>query len=242
MSCRMAALLALRPLTAADLAAVYAVLARGSPRPLAPDDPDSVRSPAIPLISRARAELPVSGPYWPVQRPQGDILGAGGWTQGAPGMPEDGQGTGTGHVRQIVTDARLTRQGIGRALMGRVPAQAGAAGMRRLDCLATRTAVPFCPALGFQEQGLVDVPLRPRIVFPAIRMLRLLWTQVRQAERAGLATGPLHLCLVRKCYSRLPMNCRRNMNMLMKSRYSCSAPMIAALPSQSLSPACACCR
>ena len=69
---------------------------------------------------------------------------------------------------------RLTRQGIGRALMDWVLAQAGAAGMRRLDCLATRTAVPFYAALGFQEQGLVDVPLRPGIVFPAIRMLRLL--------------------------------------------------------------------
>ena len=53
-----------------------------------------------------------------------------------------------------------------------------AAGMRRLDCLATRAAVPFYAALGFQDQGGVDVPLRPGIVFPAIRMLRLLQTHV----------------------------------------------------------------
>jgi hypothetical protein len=58
--------------------------------------------------------------------------------------------------------------------MDRVLAQAGAAGMRRLDCLATRTAVPFYTQMGFQAQGLVDVPLRPGIVFPAIRMLRRL--------------------------------------------------------------------
>ena len=58
--------------------------------------------------------------------------------------------------------------------MDRALAQAGAAGMRRLDCLAMRAAVPFCAALGFQEQGGVDVPLRPGIVFPDIRMLRLL--------------------------------------------------------------------
>ena len=89
-------------------------------------------------------------------------------------MPEEGLGPTTGHIRHVVTDARLTRQGIGRALMERVPVQAGAAGLRRLDGLASRTAVPFSAARGFQEQGLVDVPLRPRNVFPAIRMLRLL--------------------------------------------------------------------
>ena len=34
-------------------------------------------------------------------------------------------------------------------------------------------------------------------------------------------------------YSRLPMKLSMNMNMLMKSRYRFSAPMMAALPSQS---------
>ena len=34
-------------------------------------------------------------------------------------------------------------------------------------------------------------------------------------------------------YSRLPNSCCRNINMLMKSRYSCSAPMMAAFPSHS---------
>ena len=170
----MAARFSLRLATAADFAAVDALLARSYPRLLAPDYPASVRVLAIPLISRARPELLASGTYWLAQDPQGDILGAGGWTQGAPGAAEEGHGPATGHIRHFVTDDRLTRQGIGRALMERVLAQAGAAGMRRLDCLATRTAVPFYAALGFQEQGLVDVPLRPGIVFPAIRMLRLL--------------------------------------------------------------------
>ena len=42
--------------------------------------------------------------------------------------------------------------------------------------------------------------------------------------------------------SRLPKNCSKNMNKLMKSRYRFNAPMIADFPSQSLSIACACCR
>ena len=80
MSCRMTALLTLRPSTAADLAAVGALLARSYPRLLAPDYPASVRVLAIPLISRARPELLASGTYWLAHDPQGDILGAGGWT------------------------------------------------------------------------------------------------------------------------------------------------------------------
>ena len=65
---------------------------------------------AIPLISRARPELLACGSCWLALNPQGDILGADGWTQGAPGMPEDGYGLATAHIRHFVTDARLTRQ------------------------------------------------------------------------------------------------------------------------------------
>jgi GNAT superfamily N-acetyltransferase len=81
-------------------------------------------------------------------------------------------GDGTGYVRQVVTDAACVRRGIGRALMGQVMTQAQAAGVRRLDCLSSGTAVPFYASLGFQEIGPVEVPLRPGIDFPAVRMLR----------------------------------------------------------------------
>jgi hypothetical protein len=30
----------------------------------------------------------------------------------------------------------------------------------------------LCASLGFQEMGAIEVPLRPGIVFPAVRMLR----------------------------------------------------------------------
>ena len=168
----MAARFSLRLATAADFAAVDSLLARSYPRLLAPDYPASVRVLAIPLISRARPDLLACGSYWLAQDPQGGVVGAGGWTRGAPGARDDGARPATGHIRHFVTDADCLRQGIGRALMDRVVAQAGADGVAWLDCLATRTAVPFYMQMGFQAQGLVDVPLRPGIVFPAIRMLR----------------------------------------------------------------------
>jgi hypothetical protein len=51
-------------------------------------------------------------------------------------------------------------------------AQAAEAGVRRLDCLSTRTAAPFYAALGFVALGPVEVALRPGIAFPAVRMER----------------------------------------------------------------------
>ena len=189
----MAERFSLRRATAADLAAVDTLLARSDPRLLAPDYPASVRVMAIPLILRARPQLLASGTYGLAQDPQGGVVGAGGWTPGAPGGPDDGPGRAAGHIRHFATDARLTRQGTGRALMERVLAQAGAAGLRQLDCLATRTAVPFYAALGFQEQGLVDVPLRPGGVFPAIRMLRRL--QTRSGKQKGPVLRPALWCL-----------------------------------------------
>lgn len=164
--------LTLRLATPADLSAVDALLAHSYPRLLAADYPPSVLVTALPIIARARPELLASGSYWLAQDAAGAIVGAGGWT-GAPPVAGD-QTLHTGHVRHLVTAAGRVRQGIGRALMRCVMAQAAEAGMARLDCLSTRTAVPFYATLGFRDLGPVDVTLRPGIVFPAVRMMATL--------------------------------------------------------------------
>jgi GNAT superfamily N-acetyltransferase len=166
----MADLLTIRPATRADLGAVDALLAHSYPRLLAADYPPSVLVTALPLIARARPELLVSGTYWLAVDAAGIVVGAGGWTR----SPSDGgKGhPGIGHVRHVVTRAGRVREGIGRALMTRVMAQAAGAGVARLDCLSTRTAVPFYTALGFRALGPVEVSLRPGIGFPAVRMVR----------------------------------------------------------------------
>jgi hypothetical protein len=43
--------------------------------------------------------------------------------------------------------------------------------VRWLDCLSTRTAVPFYLALGFQSMHPQDLALGPGISFPVMRML-----------------------------------------------------------------------
>ncbi len=158
--------LIIRPSDAGDIAAVDALLARAYPRLLKADYPPSILVTALPLISRARPELLVCGTYY-VAEIGGGIVGAGGWTRA-------GRNAGIAEIRHVVTDDRRTRQGIGRTLMTRIFAEAGAVGVTLLACQATRTAVPFYQAMGFSVLGPVEVPLRPGISFPAIRMQRRL--------------------------------------------------------------------
>lgn len=155
----------IRPATPADLGAVDALLARSYPRLLAADYPPSVMVTAVPLLARANPGLLASGRYFLAEGCDGAVLAAGGWSP---------TGRASGQVRHVVTDHRHARRGIGRALMARVLADARGAGAARLDCLATRTAVPFYADLGFAALGPVDITLRPGIVFPAERMQRRL--------------------------------------------------------------------
>ena len=168
--------LILRHATPADLAAVDGLLARSYPRLLAPDYPPSVLVLAVPIISRARPELLASGRYWVAEDAAGRVIGAGGWSGHAP-SPGDGSGGVAGrlaavaHVRHVATDPDVVRQGVGRALMARVMDEVRAAGFVAMDCMSTRTAVPFYAAVGFREIGPIVVSLAPAIDFPAVQMV-----------------------------------------------------------------------
>jgi N-acetylglutamate synthase-like GNAT family acetyltransferase len=77
-----------------------------------------------------------------------------------------------GHVRHVAVDPERVRGGVGRAIMSEVIVDALRHGVRWLDCLSTRTAVPFYEALGFRVLHEVEVGLAPGIALPAIRMMR----------------------------------------------------------------------
>ena len=149
---------------------VDALLARSYPVLLKPDYPPSVLVLALPIIARAQPRLIGSGRYFVVEDAAGTIVGAGGWSAGAPGG--DATEPARAHIRHVVTDHRRVRQGVGRALIERVLADARAEGAMVVDCLSTRTAVPFYQAMGFTPLGPRDVALRAGIVFPSIQMRR----------------------------------------------------------------------
>ncbi|MGL5012326.1 MAG: GNAT family N-acetyltransferase [Paracoccaceae bacterium] len=160
--------LTIRPAGRADLAAVDLLLAESYPRLLAADYAPSVLVTALPIISRAQPALVLSGQYF-VALSENRVMAAGGWSKGAPG--QGGMQAGIGHVRHVVTDYRMQRQGVGRALMTAVLADARRAGMAGMDCLSTLTAERFYASLGFRSLGPVTVALQRGIDFPAVRMV-----------------------------------------------------------------------
>lgn len=161
--------LALRRAELSDLAGIDRLLNRSYPRLLAADYPPSALVLAVPRFARAQPELLTSGRYFVAEDLQGRILGAGGWSRRNPvGGPV---AETTGHVRHVATDPDVVRQGVGRMVMTRVMQEAREAGVRWLDCLSTRTAVPFYQALGFRSTHLQELALGPGISFPLVRML-----------------------------------------------------------------------
>jgi GNAT superfamily N-acetyltransferase len=153
-----------------DLGAVDALLARSYPALLKADYSPSVLVTALPIISRANPSLMRSGTYWLAE--EGRLLGAGGWTAAPPVAGQGGRGIA--HVRHVVTDPSALRRGVARSVLSSSMTQAAAAGFRAITALSTRTAVPFYAALGFERIEEMEVPLRPGIVFPAVRMTRRL--------------------------------------------------------------------
>jgi GNAT superfamily N-acetyltransferase len=151
-------------------------LSRSYPRLLAADYPPSIMVLAVPIIARARPELLASGRYFLAVDATDRVVAAGGWSLGKPGNAVEVVAE-TGHVRHVATDPDMARRGIGRALMQMVMQDAATKGVRWLDCLSTRTAVPFYAALGFQVLYPTEVPLGPGISFPAVRMLAELTTE-----------------------------------------------------------------
>ncbi|MEM9852479.1 MAG: GNAT family N-acetyltransferase [Pseudomonadota bacterium] len=163
--------LTIRVATKADLAETDALFARSYPALLKADYPPSVLVTALPIISRAQPKLLATGTFF-LAEIDGTIVGAGGWTAAAPGA--GGRARGVAHVRHLVTDQDYTRRGVARALMTTVFETAASAGVTRMDCQSTRTAVPFYKAVGFKPLGDITVPLRPGIDFPAVAMTRQL--------------------------------------------------------------------
>ncbi len=167
--------LIIRKAAKSDLAAIDALLSRSYPALLKRDYPPSVLVTAIPLISRANPALVSSGTYFVVEA-GGEILGAGGWTPGAP--PGGTSQKRIGHIRHVVTDHRQIRKGLGRKLMAHIVSDAASAGIKQLECFSTLTAEPFYVACGFRTLGPMSVTLRKGIDFPAVHMRRFLESSV----------------------------------------------------------------
>lgn len=128
---------------------------------------DGLLARLLPLITQANPRLLRSGTYFVAV--DGDrIKGCGGWTRERPGTGE--VLSGTGHIRHFGTDPACTRRGIARALMVECVRTARAAGMVRLECLASLNAAAFYESQGFVTRARVAVPLPGGVIMPALDM------------------------------------------------------------------------
>jgi GNAT superfamily N-acetyltransferase len=160
----------IRPTNARDLPRIDALLTASYPALLKPDYPPSVLVTALPIITRANPALLRSGTYFLAEDAEGRALAAGGWTYSAP---QGGVGPrDLGHVRHVVAHPDVTRQGLASAILERCFREARAEGLTWMMAQATRTAVPFYRAMGFEERAEIEVMLRPGIGFPAVEMAR----------------------------------------------------------------------
>jgi len=154
-----------------DDAAVSALLLKSYTALLAPAYDAGTLDRALPLITRANPDLLSSGSYYVAIDAEGLLVGAGGWTRHSPTGRDES--TGSGNIRHFGTDPDLSRKGIGRALMERCIGQASAAGLSQLNCYSTLNGEAFYAACGFRTIVPFDVTLPGGVVFPSLRMTRL---------------------------------------------------------------------
>lgn len=162
----------IRSARADDIPALDDVLYRAFDTCLRADYPAKVLDRAVPMMGRARPELVETGTYFVATDGAGRILGAGGWTATPPhGGHAEGQ---VGNIRHFGVDPDFGGRGIASAIMAHVVRDAKARGVKRMDCLSTRSAVGFYRSTGFEVTGAQDVVLGEGVVFPAIEMVRLM--------------------------------------------------------------------
>ncbi|TCK99407.1 acetyltransferase (GNAT) family protein [Shimia isoporae] len=159
----------IRPAHLRDREAIDRLLERSYPELLPQDYDGAVLDAALPIITTAQDALLTSGTYFIAECAEtDDVVGAGGWTDFSPvrGVGEARQG----HVRHVATRADWLRRGVAKALINVTLASAEAHGMSRLSCMSTHTARAFYRAMGFAEQGEVELTLAPGVHFPAVQM------------------------------------------------------------------------
>jgi N-acetylglutamate synthase-like GNAT family acetyltransferase len=156
----------IRATTENDLEAVSRVLAASYSALLAADYPLEVLATIVPLISRAKPELVSSGTYYAAEE-NGQIIAFGGWTKTRPGTNAIVEGLG--HIRHVATDPAHLRKGAAGLITKYSLSKARSAAMTEMECLSTRTAVPFYTKCGFKTIAEKDV-LVAGVAFASVEM------------------------------------------------------------------------
>ncbi|HYG49078.1 MAG TPA: GNAT family N-acetyltransferase [Allosphingosinicella sp.] len=162
----------LRVATPEDAAAVEAVLAPSYTQLMAAAYPPDLLARTLPAITRANPDLLSSGRYYLVEAATGEPAGCGGWSPNPPGRKDEDPERA--HIRHFATHPAWTRRGVGRLLYERCAADARASGFTVIEAWASLNGETFYAALGFRSLGPIETRMPGGVLFPAIRMERLL--------------------------------------------------------------------
>ena len=125
----------------------------------------------LPLITEANPALLAGGTYY-VALIEGTVAGCGGWTLARPGAPDRPIDPALAHVRHFATDPAFVRRGVGRALIERCLADAGARGVTTFEAYATLVSEGFYRSAGFETLGQIVVSITPDVDLPSLHMIR----------------------------------------------------------------------
>ena len=165
----MTARFSLRTADPRDFTAVSALLAASYAELFAVAYEPQVLARALPLMTKANAQLLASGRFYLAQTEQGALIGCGGWSIEQPGTGKIRPGEG--HIRHFATHPDWTRRGVGGALLARCLQDARAAGDRELHLPIEPGGGRFLPgASGFVVVGPIDVVLTPDISIAGVLM------------------------------------------------------------------------
>lgn len=134
--------------------------------------PPDLLARTLPAIGRANPALLASGLYYLVESESGEPAGCGGWSRDPPGGGEDDPRRA--HIRHFATHPAWIRRGVGRLLYERCAADARAAGFTSFEAWASLNGESFYAALGFRPLGRIETRMPGGVLFPAIRMERII--------------------------------------------------------------------
>jgi len=159
----------IRPATAADAAAVEAILLGSYPALMAGHYDPELLAALLPLMTKPNPRLLDSGTYHLAEL-SGEPAGCGGWSMEAPGSQVTQPGIA--HIRHFAAKREHSRKGVGRAIYTRCETEARAAGITTIICYASLNGEPFYASLGFKRIGLIEVPIGNHHSFPSVHMAR----------------------------------------------------------------------
>lgn len=171
-------LIDIRPATAADAPAINALIADSALGLNVGDYSLAQMQAALASIIGVDPQLVADGCLY-IAEDGGLLVGCGGWSyrralhgyadKASPPLDPRHEPAA---IRCFFIRPGWNRRGIGGRLMERCERAARAAGFRRLELLATRTAVPFYTRHGFRQLGPVELAIPDAPALVAIRMAK----------------------------------------------------------------------